>query len=80
LPRNYSSVVLHPRHMDNVATRVNKVIETKNQKIGKLQEENARLKAQLTAAKQLHSRIRRIAKKGGDADIPQMAEATATNA
>lgn len=52
--------------MDTVVTKVQKHVDTLKSKNTKLAEENARLKAQLTSAKQLNSRIRRIAKKGGD--------------
>lgn len=53
--------------MDTVVTKVQKHVDSLKAKNTKLAEENAKLKAQLTQAKQLNSRIRRIAKKGTDA-------------
>jgi len=53
--------------MDTIVTKVQKHVDTLKAKNTKLAEENARLKSQLTSAKQINSRIRRIAKKGTDA-------------
>lgn len=50
--------------MDTVVTKVQKHVDSLKAKNSKLAEENTRLKAQLTTAKQINSRIRRIAKKG----------------
>lgn len=49
--------------MDSVITKVQKHVDALKSKNTKLAEDNAKLKAQLVTAKQLHSRIRRIAKK-----------------
>lgn len=49
--------------MDAVATKVQKTVDGLKNKNKKLADENLRLKQQLQEAKQLHSRIRRIAKK-----------------
>lgn len=56
--------------MDTVVTKVQKSLDTLRQKNTKLVDENARLKQQLQEAKQLHSRIRRIAKKGDTSTAP----------
>ena len=61
--------------MDTVVTKVQKHVDSLKAKNTKLAEENTRLKSQLTTAKQINSRIRRIAKKGvpeaeGAADEP----------
>ena len=49
--------------MDTIVTKVQKHVDSLKAKNTKLAEDNAKLKAQLTAAKQIHSRVRRIAKK-----------------
>ena len=49
--------------MDSVVGKIQKHVDSLKAKNTKLSDENARLKEQLTAAKQLNSRIRRIAKK-----------------
>ena len=49
--------------MDSVVGKIQKHVDTLKAKNTKLADDNAKLKAQLTATKQLHSRIRRIAKK-----------------
>lgn len=49
--------------MDAIVTKIQKHVDTLKTKNAKLAEENAKLKANLTAAKQVNSRIRRIAKK-----------------
>jgi len=64
--------------MDTVITKVQKHVDTLKAKNAKLSDENAKLKAQLTSAKQLHSRIRRIAKKPEDvAPVEETPEAVA---
>lgn len=67
--------------MDSVVGKIQKHVDTLKSKNTKLAEENAKLKAQLTQTKQLHSRIRRIAKKPTDAvpATPAAAEAAPTN-
>ena len=52
--------------MDTIVTKVQKHVDSLKAKNTKLAEDNAKLKAQLTAAKQIHSRVRRIAKKADD--------------
>jgi hypothetical protein len=54
--------------MDTIVTKVQKHVDSLKAKNTKLAEDNAKLKAQLTAAKQIHSRVRRIAKKPPAAD------------
>ena len=49
--------------MDTVVTKIQKHVDTLKAKNAKLAEENAKLKANLQQAKQMNSRIRRIAKK-----------------
>ena len=49
--------------MDSVVGKIQKHVDTLKAKNTKLADDNAKLKAQLTATKQLHSRIRRIVKK-----------------
>jgi regulator of replication initiation timing len=49
--------------MDSVVGKIQKHVDALKTKNTKLADENAKLKAQLTTAKQLNSRIRRIAKK-----------------
>lgn len=66
--------------MDAVVTKIQKHVDTLKAKNAKLAEENAKLKANLTAAKQVNSRIRRIAKKPAPADAAQPADAPATTA
>jgi hypothetical protein len=59
--------------MDSVVGKIQKHVDTLKSKNTKLADDNAKLKAQLTATKQLHSRIRRIAKKpapAAPADAP----------
>ena len=56
--------------MDTVVSKVQKHVDNLKAKNAKLAEENARLKAQLVSAKQLNSRIRRIAKKTPSAEAP----------
>lgn len=48
--------------MDSAITKVQKHVDILKTKNTRLADENAKLKAQLQAAKQLNSRIRRIAK------------------
>jgi outer membrane murein-binding lipoprotein Lpp len=62
--------------MDSVINKVQKHVDTLKAKNARLAEDNAKLKEQLTSAKQLHSRIRRIAKKGDPAGATPAAAAT----
>jgi len=60
--------------MDSVVGKIQKHVDTLKAKNTKLAEENAKLKAQLTQSKQLHSRIRRIAKKpNSEGEVPEAA-------
>lgn len=54
--------------MDTVVEKIQKHVDSLKTKNAKLAEDNAKLKAQLTAAKQLNSRIRRIAKKPSEGE------------
>lgn len=69
---------MYPTDMDTIVTKVQKHVDTLKAKNAKLADENARLKAQLTSAKQINSRIRRIAKKGSDTDAALVAPAVET--
>ena len=63
--------------MDSVVSKIQKHVDGLKTKNTKLADENAKLKAQLTTAKQLNSRIRRIAKKPTD-EAPATETAAAT--
>lgn len=62
--------------MDSVVGKIQKHVDSLKSKNTKLADENAKLKAQLTTAKQLNSRIRRIAKKPSDDAVPSEEPAT----
>ena len=62
--------------MDSVVSKIQKHVDGLKTKNTKLADENAKLKAQLTNAKQLNSRIRRIAKKPTTTDGGEPAAAT----
>lgn len=57
--------------MDSVVGKIQKHVDTLKSKNLKQTEEIAKLKAQLTATKQLHSRIRRIAKPDAEPAVPE---------
>ena len=63
--------------MDTVVGKIQKHVDSLKAKNTKLADENAKLKSQLTEAKQLHSRIRRIAKKPSETSAEAPAEAPA---